>query len=410
MICKSTWPGDKKTPRYQQDTKSILSSYGSKIPEDEFRLGNSKVFLKNPTTLFFLEEEREKAIPRVVTLMQSAWRGYKARLLARRLKAAIMIQKIYKGYKVRMDYKQNRVKFLKQKAGTRLLVAFRRYKLKKYLLAIAKVYSNILTEKLWGKFLQWPKRTKFPANIESHIAVFEDILKRVYAKYRAVKMVKSLSADQQQEMRQKVSAYNIFYGKKPWDCARKYTADYLEGDSNPGKEKYLAGMTNLLAKFGDTEVLFSDYVNKVNRKGKSQKRAITVTDKNVYKQDPNNYKVKKGEIPLSQITSISLSPNKDTFVFLHTQTPYRDMVVDLGFTGIEKYSEFVTVIMDQIKKLKDTVPPVNFTNNVKYNNSREAKSPGTDCTCTFQPSTDPKQVLSSAFKNGKSNANIISFK
>lgn len=38
----------------------------------------------------------------------------------------------------------------------------------------------------------------------------------------------------------------------------------------------------------------------------------------------------------------------------------RDLVVDMGLSADEKYSEFVTVIVDQIKKLKDITIPVNF--------------------------------------------------
>jgi hypothetical protein len=87
-------------------------------------------------------------------------------------------------------------------------------------------------------------------------------------------------------------------------------ADYLELDSNPTKDKYLAGMQRLFNVYGETEVLFSEYGMKVDRRGKEQRRAIVVTGKTIYKQDPNNYKVKKGELPISEITDICMSPNK----------------------------------------------------------------------------------------------------
>jgi myosin-1 len=59
-----------------------------------------------------------------------------------------------------------------------------------------------------------------------------------------------------------------------------------------------------LTFIGDTEVTFADYVNKINPKGKSQKRGIVVTEKNIYKHDPKNYKVKKFGTPLASVTSI----------------------------------------------------------------------------------------------------------
>jgi len=55
------------------------------------------------------------------------------------------------------------------------------------------------------------------------------------------------------------------------------------------------------------------------------------------------------------------------------KNPYRDIVLDLGIDGTtERYSEFVTVLVQQIKKLADP-PTVTFANTVKYNNSRDEK-------------------------------------
>jgi hypothetical protein len=45
-------------------------------------------------------------------------------------------------------------------------------------------------------------------------------------------------------------------------------------------------------------------VIKVNKVGKSQKRGIVVTEKNIYKHDPKNYKVKKFGTPLVEVRSI----------------------------------------------------------------------------------------------------------
>jgi len=202
----------------------------------------------------------------------------------------------------------------------------------------------------------------------------------------------------------------FFLEKKPWGFSRPYMADYLEMESNPLKQKYIAGMQKLFNTYGETEVLFSEYAIKVNRKGKSQRRAIVVTGKTIYKQDPNNYKVKKGELPLSEITDICLSPNSDTFVIVRTKSPYRDLVVDFGITGPEKYSEFVTVISNQFKYLTHNSVSVQFLNSLKYNNSREQKSNGVDCNVTFEKNVDPKLALPSVFRQGKNNQHKIVYK
>jgi len=224
-------------------------------------------------------------------------------------------------------------------------------------------------------------------------------------------MITSLTPAEQDEMKQKLQAMEIFKGAKPWLCSARYRADYLQMPSNLAQEKYIQGMQRLFATYGDTQVLFADCMNKVNRKGKSQKRAIIVTEKNIYKQEPGNYKVRKGELPLSQINSISMSRQRDTWVILHANGPYRDMVLDLGLDGIERYSEFVTVIYMQVKRLTETTIKVNFTEPITYNNSRTSKSPGQDGVLSFQACSDPKLNPSgSTFKPGKNNQSQILFK
>jgi len=118
-------------------------------------------------------------------------------------------------------------------------------------------------------------------------------LHKVHACWRAKMMITALTPAEQAHMRQKVLAYDIFKGKKPWDVSRRFDGDYLEKDTNPYKDKYEAAMTKLFSTHGDTEIVFADYVDKVNKGGKGQKRGIVVTEKNVYKHDPKNYKIKK---------------------------------------------------------------------------------------------------------------------
>lgn len=154
---------------------------------------------------------------------------------------------------------------------------------------------------------------------------------------------------------------------------------------------------------------------KINSKGKADYRALVVTDKNIYKQDPKNYKVKKYENALSNVQSITVSPFKDQYCVVHAKEPNRDLVVDLGLSGEEKLSEFVTSIVQQIKELKGIVIPVNFADTIKYNNSRTPKKLGVIQTLTFQASNipeldNPQKTLSGAlFKPGKPN-NLVLYK
>lgn len=121
-------------------------------------------------------------------------------------------------------------------------------------------------------------------------------------------------------------------------------------------------MQSLLNKYTDNTVLFADYVHKCNSKDKLDYRAIMVTNNNIFKQDPKNYKVKAYEVPLVAVKGITLSTLQDGYVVVHANEPYRDLVVDLGINNIERYSEFVTVVVQQVKNLTGNSIPVNFNN------------------------------------------------
>lgn len=73
MLSKKSWPKWKDTPR--AGTELLLKEHS--IKDEEFRLGKTKIFIRNPKTLFYFEEQREKALPAIVVKMQAVWRGYR---------------------------------------------------------------------------------------------------------------------------------------------------------------------------------------------------------------------------------------------------------------------------------------------------------------------------------------------
>jgi len=61
---------------------------------------------------------------------------------------------------------------------------------------------------------------------------------------------------------------------------------------------------------------------------------------------------------MAELTKISMSPHKDTFMILHAKAPTRDFVLDAGIEGREKYSELATVIVQEFRKLTGNNLPV----------------------------------------------------
>lgn len=99
MICKDTWPNPRgRQP--QQVAEMIMHSQNFKTGPD-FQLGKTKIFIKDPKTLFHLEDTRDAAVERLVTRIQARWRGYIARVHYERLRAVVCIQRVFRVYLTR---------------------------------------------------------------------------------------------------------------------------------------------------------------------------------------------------------------------------------------------------------------------------------------------------------------------
>jgi len=86
-----------------------------------------------------------------------------------------------------------------------------------------------------------------------------------------------------------------------------------------------------------------------------------VTEKNIYKHDPKNYKVHNKPLPLVNVSGISMSPLSDGYVIIHVQRPEKDIIVEC-----DKYAELVTVIYTSIQRLTGNNVDVKFSDKVVY--------------------------------------------
>ena len=83
----ATWPtsarGDDK-----DDTTTILNTCG--ILSDEFQYGRTKIFIRQPMTLFLLEEQRDRKLHDIANLINGCYRSWKARKFFLELKELSM--------------------------------------------------------------------------------------------------------------------------------------------------------------------------------------------------------------------------------------------------------------------------------------------------------------------------------
>ncbi|NWI02298.1 MYO1B protein, partial [Tichodroma muraria] len=75
MLCKQTWPHWRGPAR--AGVEVLFNELG--IPEEEFSFGRSKIFIRNPRTLFKLEDLRKQRLEDLATLIAKIYRGWKCR-------------------------------------------------------------------------------------------------------------------------------------------------------------------------------------------------------------------------------------------------------------------------------------------------------------------------------------------
>ncbi|KAM6934829.1 unconventional myosin-Ib isoform 2-T2 [Xenentodon cancila] len=103
MLCKKTWPHWRGPAR---DGVEVLMD-DLQVPVEEFSYGRSKIFIRNPRTLFFLEERRRQCLQDLATLIQKIYRGWKCRsqfLLLK--KSQIVVAAWYRRYAQQKKYQK----------------------------------------------------------------------------------------------------------------------------------------------------------------------------------------------------------------------------------------------------------------------------------------------------------------
>jgi len=354
MISPKTWPIWRGSAR--DGVKEIFQAMN--IEENEYRMGKTQVFVKDAMTLYQIELKREELLPVVAVKLQALFRGWKARKRVKGIRA--MLNK--KEYAVRIER------------------AYVKCKLRKYwnvMLSNYKAGEGVNK----GRIMKWPK---CPFKWYTRV---QPALEKIHMCYWAHRMIEPLNEGERAAIRHKVLAYTMFSGKKPWNCARAYQADYCNVSKNPNKEAYKNVVELLVSTGGDQEILFSDTVLKVNRKAKPQVRVFVLTDRYMYKYSMKMQQ-RKEAISLSAVEGIVMSPFDDSYVIIKMAPPNRDLVLDLRVNGVEMASEFATILHMRLKEMGKE-HTIEFVEKCQFNNSRKEGKEGKNNTLTWKSSHAP---------------------
>ncbi|KAM4608356.1 unconventional myosin-Ib isoform 1-T1 [Polymixia lowei] len=403
MLCKQTWPHWRGPAR--EGVEVLMAD--RQVPTEEFAYGRSKIFIRNPRTLFFLEERRRRCLQDLATLIQKIYRGWKCRTHFLLLKqsqvvvaawyrryaqqkkyqniksATIMVQSFARGWKARkilreLKYQkrckeavttiaaywhgtQARVELrrLKQEArnkravtviwaywqGTKARRELKRLKeeaRRKHAVAVIwaywlglkvrreyrkffranagrKIYDFIIQRIMQKYFLglksSMPSMSPVDKNWPARSYLFLDgahtALRRIFHLWRCKKYRSQFTEEKKAVYEEKLEASEIFKDKKalyPSSVSQPFKGDYLEISKNPKYQK--------LNSTVDEKVLLADVVNKINRaNGKGAARIFLLTKNSFVLADQKTGQV-KASVPLPDLTSISVSTQKDGFFAL----------------------------------------------------------------------------------------------
>lgn len=379
MLAEETWPlwhGD-----VIDGVKLIIVSQG--IPDDEIAFGKSKLFIRNPKTLFDLEETRRERMHFLATLIQKVWRGHVKRehfLLMKR--SQVIISSRFRGYWGQKQYQR------KKRATLLLQCCTRRWKAKKVLaelkhekrcklaaIDIQKHYRGWQARKLLAE-LKHEKRMNWAASVIHKYYLGWKVRKLYKPKFRRIAgpkvarfFVVALKRKFLLNLRDNLPSLSPVDNKWPatpkmyknasdqlqvmhhrWRCrkyrrklseAQKYTLRekmiasdlfkdkkviYPESVPRPFKGDYLNLRSDMKWKkihsvTNDIDLVFADLVHKVNRADGKIVQQLLVVSTQAFLVIDHRTMTLKYRIPIEYIEKISLSPFQDKLAVFHLKKP-----------------------------------------------------------------------------------------
>ncbi|XP_078536530.1 unconventional myosin-Ib isoform X3 [Lissotriton helveticus] len=346
MLCKQTWPHWRGPAR--NGVEVLVKDLG--FPEEEYAFGRSKIFIRNPRTLFQLEDLRKQRLEDLATLIQKIYRGWKCRthfLLMKksqiviaawarryaqqqkysRIKSStIVVQSYIRGWKARKILRELKHQKRCKEAVTTIAAYWHgtqvRREYRKFFRAHAgkRIYEFTVQRIIQMYFLGMKKKMPslspidqvWPAGRYLFLEDTDKEMKRIFHLWRCKKYRDQFTDQKKLIYEEKLEASELFKGKKlsyASSVGQPFQGDYLEISKNPKYKK----LTDAL----EEKNIIADNISKINRaNGKGTPRIFLLTKRNIVLADIKSGQIKL-EVPLVDITKISMSSQNDGFFALH---------------------------------------------------------------------------------------------
>ncbi|XP_053183966.1 unconventional myosin-Ib isoform X1 [Scomber japonicus] len=374
MLCKKTWPHWRGPAR--EGVEVLMTDL--QVSGEEFSYGRSKIFIRNPRTLFFLEERRRQCLQDLATLIQKIYRGWKCRshfLLLK--KSQIVVAAWYRRYAQQKKYQKIKSATTVVQSYTRGWQARKLLRELKYQKRCEEAATTIAAYWHGTQARRELRRLKEEARRKHAVAVIWAYwqglkVRREYRKFFRANAGRKIYDFTIQRIMQKyflglksslpsMSPIDKNWPSRPylfldgvhkelrrifhlWRCKKyrgSFTAErkavyeekleaseifkdkkalYPSSVSQPFKGDYLEISKNpkyqKLNSAVEEKVLLADVVNKINRaNGKGTARIFLLTKNSVVLADQKTGQV-KASVPLPDLTSVSVSTQSDGFFAL----------------------------------------------------------------------------------------------
>ncbi|XP_048205888.1 unconventional myosin-Ia [Perognathus longimembris pacificus] len=317
LLSQSTWPhwngGDR------EGVEQVLGELS--MSSGELAYGKTKLFIRSPKTLFYLEEQRHLRLQQLATLIQKLYRGWRCRTHYQLMrKSQILISAWFRGNKQKKHYGKMKASALLIQAFVRGWKARKNYR-KYFRSGAALTLANFIYKSIAQKFLlglrnnlpstdvldnRWPSAPYRCFNTANRK------LQQIFHQWRCKKFRDQLSPKQVQTMREKLCASELFRGKKasyPQSVPIPFRGDYVGLQGNPKLQK-LKGRE-------EGPVLMAETVKKVNRgNGKTSARILLLTKGHVIITDTKKFQAQI-VIGLDSVAEVSVSSLQDGLFSLH---------------------------------------------------------------------------------------------
>ncbi|XP_032385526.1 unconventional myosin-Ib isoform X8 [Etheostoma spectabile] len=374
MLCKRTWPHWRGPAR--EGVEVLMADLP--VPAEEFSFGRSKIFIRNPRTLFFLEERRRQCLQDLATLIQKIYRGWKCRshfLLLKKSQivvaawyrryaqekkyqkiksATTVVQSYTRGWQARKLLRELKYQKRCEEAVTTISAFWHGTQARRELRQLKEDARNRhAVSVIWagwqGTKVRREYRKFFRANAGKKI--YDFTIQRIMQKYflGLKSTMPSMSPIDKSWPARPYRFLDGVHRELPrifhlWRC-KKYRSQFTEEKkavyeekleaseifkdkkalypssvSQPFKGDYLEISKNpkyqKLNSAVDEKVLLADVVNKINRaNGKGTARIFLLTKKSVVLADQKTGQV-KASVPLPDLASVSVSTQSDGFFAL----------------------------------------------------------------------------------------------